>query len=206
MAAQDHIKICNICGTAKPANQFSKKADSKDGLHPNCKECSRLITKAWREKNAERAAESCLKWREAHREYLREKALEHYRQNKEKRLVSMRQWQRENRSKIMETRRVYVSANKEAIAAGKRLYKARKRNAEGKHTGEDVKRLMVLQRKRCANCGTDISSDYHVDHVIPLSKGGGNGADNIQLLCPTCNIRKKDKDPIAFANQMGRLL
>lgn len=31
---------------------------------------------------------------------------------------------------------------------------------------------------------------FHIDHKIPLSKGGTNGEDNLQLLCGRCNMRK----------------
>ena len=44
---------------------------------------------------------------------------------------------------------------------------------------------------------------YHVDHVIPLSKGGSDGRENIVISCPSCNMSKKDKMPEVFA---GRLL
>ncbi len=34
---------------------------------------------------------------------------------------------------------------------------------------------------------------FHIDHIKPLSKGGKTLAENMQLLCHTCNIRKGDK-------------
>lgn len=32
-----------------------------------------------------------------------------------------------------------------------------------------------------------------LDHVIPISRGGMNIDDNVQLLCPTCNLSKGAK-------------
>lgn len=69
-----------------------------------------------------------------------------------------------------------------------------------------VAKLFLLQRKRCAICKCSIEKKYHVDHVIPLALGGLHKSDNIQLLCPTCNVRKSAKDPIAFMQENGFLL
>ena len=57
---------------------------------------------------------------------------------------------------------------------------------------EDVK-LLVWTRDggACTRCGE--RSKLHFDHIIPVAKGGGNSADNIQILCEPCNLRKSDK-------------
>lgn len=39
----------------------------------------------------------------------------------------------------------------------------------------------------CANCGSD---DITVDYVIPVSKGGSGGIENVQPLCRNCNRLK----------------
>jgi len=67
-------------------------------------------------------------------------------------------------------------------------------------------RLMSSQRGRCANCLGDIRGAFHVDHIVPLARGGAHEAKNIQLLCAPCNLRKSDRDPIVFAQLNGRLL
>ena len=51
--------------------------------------------------------------------------------------------------------------------------------------------LLPRQSFRCVICnkvGTD-----HIDHRIPLSRGGSNDIDNLQALCAACNIEKSDK-------------
>lgn len=47
----------------------------------------------------------------------------------------------------------------------------------------------------------DNNGDYE-----PLSKGGEHLIENIVLACPHCNMSKHDKDPLEFANKLGRLL
>lgn len=51
-------------------------------------------------------------------------------------------------------------------------------------------RIFVWQRDggACRNCGS--THDLHFDHVIPRSWGGASTAENIQLLCRGCNLRK----------------
>jgi hypothetical protein len=57
---------------------------------------------------------------------------------------------------------------------------------------DDVK-LLVWTRDggACVKCG--VARDLHFDHVIPVSRGGGTDAENIQLLCRACNLSKSDR-------------
>lgn len=55
------------------------------------------------------------------------------------------------------------------------------------------KKKKVLHKSKgvCAHCGKKLTlEDMTVDHVIPLSKGGGNDLKNLVALCEKCN---KDK-------------
>lgn len=48
----------------------------------------------------------------------------------------------------------------------------------------------------CAICGTKLSSisECHFDHIFPYAKGGKSSADNCQILCVNCNLKKNDKE------------
>lgn len=69
-----------------------------------------------------------------------------------------------------------------------------------------VKRLGASQRWKCAACAVDIRKQYHLDHIVALSKGGKHDPINLQLLCPRCNVRKSAKHPVEFMQEMGFLL
>jgi 5-methylcytosine-specific restriction endonuclease McrA len=36
-------------------------------------------------------------------------------------------------------------------------------------------------------------SECHVDHVVPLARGGTHTRDNLATACPSCNISKGTK-------------
>ena len=48
----------------------------------------------------------------------------------------------------------------------------------------------------CAICGSKLLSitECHFDHILPFSKGGNSAADNCQILCISCNLKKSDKE------------
>jgi 5-methylcytosine-specific restriction endonuclease McrA len=83
---------------------------------------------------------------------------------------------------------------------------AREKNAQGTHTKNDVYVLLELQNHKCAECKTSLGKEFHLDHIMPLFLGGSNDRSNLQMLCPTCNLKKSFKDPIKWANENGRLL
>ena len=57
---------------------------------------------------------------------------------------------------------------------------------------DDVK-LLVWSRDAgaCVKCGAQAGLQF--DHIIPHSRGGSDGADNLQLLCDRCNLSKSDR-------------
>ena len=64
-------------------------------------------------------------------------------------------------------------------------------------------RYDILRRDkgRCVLCGASASDGVrlHVDHIIPVSKGGKTIPSNLRTLCERCNVGKKDKyDPKGF--------
>lgn len=61
----------------------------------------------------------------------------------------------------------------------------------------------MQQGGRCWWGAHPLGDNFHIDHRIPLSRGGAHDPSNIVLACASCNLSKHDKMPWEFA---GRLL
>ena len=46
----------------------------------------------------------------------------------------------------------------------------------------------------CFYCKEPLTSDYHIDHKIPITKGGAHSLENFALACMQCNQEKHAKD------------
>ena len=69
--------------------------------------------------------------------------------------------------------------------------KSRRKSLSGKT------RINVMERDdyTCQMCGRSIEDGIklHIDHIVPVSKGGSNDMDNLQVLCHECNLAKHDR-------------
>ena len=188
------------------ATPCTKCGGSDISAKGRCRSCARIGEAEYRKENADKRKEASAKYRlenrakvlaadrarrERDRDKLRVRAAERYAKNPEKYKAINRDWSKRN---------------PDAERTKDRNRKARVRMAQGKITTSRVADLMVLQKRSCAACEASIKCSYHIDHITALSRGGQNEDMNIQLLCPTCNLRKHAKDPIEFMREFGKLL
>jgi 5-methylcytosine-specific restriction endonuclease McrA len=115
----------------------------------------------------------------------------------------------------------YCQANKEKIAEQGKQYRqtltskairknaSHKRRTKTKQGDVTTKQLLELQlnAKACYWCNCSLGRNMvHIDHYVPLSKGGEHTISNLVVACRKCNLAKHAKDPIIFAKEMGKLL
>ena len=176
------MKKCSRCGESKPATKefFHARHDKPGGLAYQCKACRAAARMKWQKENRD--------------EYLARK-----RRNYETHYAA-------NKAKIAAARREYRQKHPEAIKVQRSKRRARMAGADGAHTADDVREIFALQRGKCAACGGLLDKGFHADHIVPLALGGSNGRENIQVLCPTCNLSKRHKHPVDFMQQKGFLL
>ena len=54
--------------------------------------------------------------------------------------------------------------------------------------------ILRKQNNKCVYCKTDLSkTEKHLDHIVPISKGGAEIQENMQYLCRACNLDKRDE-------------
>lgn len=98
---------------------------------------------------------------------------------------STRQWRERNKFKVA----TYSIQNGAKYRAPDRVNKE-------SLSDETIQEWLVDKWEQpCRYCGAPSTS---VDHVIPLARGGGHNLANFDLICPTCNIAKKDRTPEEF--------
>jgi 5-methylcytosine-specific restriction endonuclease McrA len=82
----------------------------------------------------------------------------------------------------------------EAMKMSQKVSQLRRRAASGSFTAADIEAIRVAQGNRCYLCGKKLKK-YHVDHFIPIAKGGTSDPGNLRLACPKCNQSKHAKHP-----------
>jgi 5-methylcytosine-specific restriction endonuclease McrA len=141
-------------------------------------EKNRVIAKRWIAANQERSRENARRWRE---------------ENRERHRAATRRWHLENRERDRENARTWLASHPVDRRGNARRYRARKRGATvGDIPCDAEHQLLGFQRGRCAYCHAPLT-DYHVDHIIPLARGGAHSWENLVLACPPCNLSKGDK-------------
>lgn len=170
-------------------------------------EKKRELAKQYRALNPEKAAASIAAAKRKKPEKYAASLAEWRIANRDRMLAQMKEWREAHPDRMIVLKRAYKRRHPERVSAGRQLRRARLKGADGAHTGEQIRELLVKQRFKCAcGCARSIRSKYHIDHYVPLALGGSNDILNIQLLHPICNLKKGALHPIEWAKRMGRLL
>jgi 5-methylcytosine-specific restriction endonuclease McrA len=127
--------------------------------------------------------------------------------NQEKVKATYAAWKKANAKRVKKAKSEWDKANPKAYRRYWHNRRAQKISNGGKLSPGLEAKLLAFQKNRCAICRASLKkTGYHLDHIIPLSRGGKNIDSNTQITCPTCNLEKNSKDPIQFMREKGFLL
>ena len=159
---------------------------------------------------------------EYHKEYYLENKVrlniinsEYYKNNKEKMNSIGKKYYTENKEHLRKINKEYVKNNKESIKKYKKKWSSgidgklskkvsnHIRNSKIRITNDktitkkSLENLLLKQNNKCKYCNIDLdfntAFEVHLDHVIPISKGGHHSINNIVFSCKSCNLKKHDK-------------
>lgn len=180
-------KICNVCKLIQPISYFTKDNYQLTGSSKLCKACQS-------------------QYYQNNKDVILNRNLQSQRKYKLKNNLRKITWAIKNKYKVIKTNQNYYKRNidkitaynkkwaKENVLAARNKghrYRVRKRN----NTIHSFTKQQLIQRISvfgfmCAYCGGNFD---HIDHVIPISKGGPHCLANLRPACKKCNQEKHNK-------------
>lgn len=155
----------------------------------------REYKKAWKDENADKVKADRAAHYQANKEKVIRQTNEYRGANRERLLAASKRWRDSNPDKQRSYERKYIDKNPDAYREKGRLKETRRRARKAGvpceyYTREDVLRAWG---PICYLCDSIIPDDWHLEHVIPLSRGGHDTVGNVRPACPSCNLAKGDK-------------
>lgn len=173
-------------------------------INGGCLECVRSKSREWYYLNTERAKENVNKYRDENKEKLRESARKWEQDNRDRINMLRRQRREERREMGVSEPDKWMVNNRERYNYLQRMAKQkRKTRARVNIDGATYRKWLESTEKICRYCAKDCTDDFHVDHFLPIAKGGNHELCNLVISCPRCNLKKSDKMPSSFINQIN---
>lgn len=187
-------KYCPICDCVKPKYEFRINRKRPDGLHGTCKKCASIIEKQCRDNrkklNKNKVASINNKKQCSRCETILPETNFDIRKDSVDGLNYL--CKECSRNKAHTRRDLVVNSSASLIE---------------EHEKVDRSFIMFLKETYnfcCGYCGIK-PNVLHIDHIMPLSKGGRHIKSNLIPACKTCNSKKASKLPEIWFAEIGRL-
>lgn len=189
---------CWRCGGSVPLKSSSTSGTQSSFCSAECKRGHRLAyLRKWQSKNRDRIR----KQRAAIRDRVRLWNREFYARHRDRRKQLRVERYRSNPEKALQAARKYAAAHPDLIRSLGRKSQLQRRARLVRAFVEVVDPAVVFDRDKgiCGICSLPVAvqSDWHVDHIVPLAKGGEHSYANVQLAHGACNRSKGAKLPVA---------
>jgi len=216
------MKQCSKCKEIKSLSKFSKYKSNKDGYRSICKFCQKKYRLEHKTEIAKYRQEHKVERTKYYQEHKLEIA-EYYQDHKAKKAeydIKYRQEHKVERAKYYQEHKKQIAEHyqerKTEIAKYRQEHKTEKALYNVKYRQNNPDKINARNAKRRASKLKQISSTanlnkiakfyskaqklskdtgikMHVDHIIPLSKGGLHHENNLQIITATQNLRKSNK-------------
>lgn len=195
-------KKCSQCEIDKSIDLFSPNGDR---LRSNCKECQAKKRYQHVSLNKEKVLEQCRESNKRNRDKILAKKKVYHLENKEEILYKHKEYYIKNKELILLKVEEYRKKYPEVYRASNAKRRAATNGAVCTVSSNDIKSLKEHYLYCCAYCGCETNKDnpLHIDHMIPLSKGGQHVIDNLLPACRSCNSKKFTMGWDEWCNKIG---
>lgn len=202
-------KTCRKCLRELPLSAYHKNKEGRFGVRPECRDCAqtrrrkyylknqnalRQYSNEYYSQNSEKVKEYQKQYTKENEQKIKSRAADWRHKNREILLMKKREYYLENKEQRLEYFRKYCQENPEYVQLCSARRRARKRNAKGSFTKDQWFEKCEFFNWQCYLCKKSLTVESaHIEHRIPLSRGGTNWIANIAPACETCNLRKSNK-------------
>lgn len=188
-------KKCPSCGEIKDICTFYKNISRRDGFSVYCKDCIADSSKEYHLKNKEKCRKRLQEWRGKNKDYIKLRDKKYIKENPDIEFNKQQRYRENHKEKLFLKGKKYREEHKDYFYNKARERKlSQEKVSDGSVTLEFENYIYELQERKCAYCKCELQdSGKHLDHIIPISRGGLHTTNNVQWTCPTCNLSKNDK-------------
>jgi len=188
----EKIKRCTNCGRFLGESSFGMQVDKR--LHRRrrrsvCKKCHRTQNYIYKKTNRKYFEE----WNKKNPNY----HADHYQKNKEEILQKNKAWREANKDHVKEINHVWYEKNYEKNR-DRYFHHAHVRRARLYEQTLRLSKSEAREIKTLFRWAQELPGEWHVDHIVPLSKGGKHRLYNLQLIPASQNLSKRDRCPKEF--------
>ncbi len=167
-----------------------------------------LQEKEYRKLNKDKYSKFSKEWKKKNKDKISSAGKKYYEENSKDIKAYQKEYNIENKEKVAKRKKEYYKSEKGSMvkinSENKRRH-IKKMKSDGTLSlryvyplTKELQNLLDKQDNKCNNCRCKISRELkniHLDHHIPLSKGGSHSIDNVAWLCAECNMKKHDTLP-----------
>lgn len=196
------IKKCSKCKLDKDTDfDFHKNKSKPNGFAFECKVCKNQQDKIYRDTHKEYYKNYIHNYRKENKASLDTQKKEYIEKNKSAHIKRQNDWYERNKADV----KARTSQYKKDHPKQYQMYNNKRVALKKTQVSDSFQYNDIIAKygNLCVYCGGEFE---HIDHYIPLSKGGSHTLDNIRPACEKCNLRKSNKDPEEFLSSVqGKL-